>query len=92
MVPFVDEAHALTRHTLTDLKRLMEVVEDGDGRLSIVLAGHPKLGNDLRRPTMEEIGYRTEVFTLTALPAASASISSGSSTSVPRGRSRRRCC
>src|SRR5712691_5888635 len=42
----------------------MEVVEDGDGKLSIVLAGHPKLGNDLRRPTMEEIGYRTEVFTL----------------------------
>jgi hypothetical protein len=22
------------------------------------LAGHPKLRNDLRRPTMEEIGYR----------------------------------
>jgi hypothetical protein len=42
----------------------MEVVEDGDGRLSIVLAGHPKLRNDLRRPTMEEIGYRTDVFTL----------------------------
>ncbi len=60
----IDEAHALTRHTLTDLKRLLEVVEDGDGKLSIVLAGHPKLGNDLRRPTMEEIGYRTEVFTL----------------------------
>ena len=53
-----------TRHTLTDLKRLLEVVEDGDGKLSIVLAGHPKLGNDLRRPTMEEIGYRTDIFTL----------------------------
>ena len=64
VVLFVDESHALTRHTLTDLKRLLEVVEDGDGKLSIVLAGHPKLGNDLRRPTMEEIGYRTEVFTL----------------------------
>ena len=44
--PKGDEAHALTRHTLTDLKRLLEVVEDGDGKLSIVLAGHPKLGND----------------------------------------------
>ncbi|MDE9431768.1 hypothetical protein KKJ22_08705 [Xenorhabdus bovienii] len=33
----------------------MEVVEDGGGRLSVVLAGHPKLRNDLRRPTMEEI-------------------------------------
>ena len=42
----IDEAHALTRHTLTDLKRLLEVVEDGDGKLSIVLAGPPKLGND----------------------------------------------
>src|SRR5262252_7940432 len=61
---FVDEAHDLTRHTLTGLKRLMEVVENGDGKLSIVLAGHPKLRNDLRRPTMEEIGYRTDVFTL----------------------------
>jgi len=46
VVLFVDEAHDLTRHTLTDLKRLLAVVEDGDGKLSIVLAGHPKLGND----------------------------------------------
>lgn len=42
----------------------MEVVEDGGGRLSVVLAGHPKLRNDLRRPTMQEIGYRTDIFTL----------------------------
>ncbi|RMN83282.1 ExeA-like protein, partial [Pseudomonas cannabina] len=40
------------------------MVEDGDGRLSVVLAGHPKLRNDLRRPTMEEIGYRTDIFSL----------------------------
>jgi type II secretory pathway predicted ATPase ExeA len=37
----------------------MEVVADGGGQLSVVLAGHPKLRNDLRQPTMEEIGYRT---------------------------------
>ncbi|WP_286673587.1 AAA family ATPase [Candidatus Symbiopectobacterium endolongispinus] len=61
---FVDEAHDLNGHTLTGLKRLMEVVEDGGGRLLVVLAGHPKLRNDLRRPTMEEIGYRTDIFTL----------------------------
>lgn len=61
---FVDEAHDLNSHTLTGLKRLMELVEDGDGRLSVILAGHPKLRNDLRRPTMEEIGYRTDVFSL----------------------------
>ncbi|NVL35587.1 AAA family ATPase [Pseudomonas syringae pv. actinidiae] len=30
---FVDEAHDLNGHTLTGLKRLMELVEDGDGRL-----------------------------------------------------------
>jgi hypothetical protein len=30
--------------------------------LSIVLIGHPKLKNDLRRPKMEEIGDRTTVF------------------------------
>jgi hypothetical protein len=42
----------------------VELVEDGQGRLSVVLAGHPKLRNDLRRPTMEEIGHRTDVFSL----------------------------
>ncbi|WP_414589295.1 ExeA family protein [Scytonema sp. PCC 10023] len=61
---FVDEAHDLHYSTLSGLKRLMEVVEDGGGTLSVVLAGHPKLKNDLRRPTMEEIGYRSTVFSL----------------------------
>lgn len=61
---FIDEAHDLNGQTLSGLKRLMEVVEDGEGRLSVVLAGYPKLRNYLRRPTMEEIGYRTDVFTL----------------------------
>jgi type II secretory pathway predicted ATPase ExeA len=61
---FVDEAHDLNGHTLTGLKRLVEVIEDGQGKLSVVLAGHPKLRNDLRRPTMEEIGHRTDVFSL----------------------------
>ncbi len=64
---FVDEAHDLHSSTLTALKRLIEVVEDGGGILSVVLAGHPKLKNDLRRPTMEEIGYRTAVFSLDGL-------------------------
>ncbi|MHC8397988.1 hypothetical protein ACYZTX_00395 [Pseudomonas sp. MDT1-17] len=30
----------------------------------MVLAGHPKLRNDLRRPTMEEIGHRTDISSL----------------------------
>ena len=59
---FVDEAHNLHPKTLIGLKRLLEVIADGGGRLSVVLAGHPKLRNDLRRPTMEEIGYRTSLF------------------------------
>ena len=61
---FVDEAHDLHSSTLTGLKRLIEVISDGEGSLSVILAGHPKLKNDLRRPTMEEIGYRATIFSL----------------------------
>ena len=39
VVLFVDEAHDLTRHTLTDLKRLLEVVEDGRAPASIAAVG-----------------------------------------------------
>ncbi len=59
---FVDEAHNLHPKTLNGLKRLMEVITDGGGKLSVVLAGQPKLRNDLRRPKMEEIGHRTSLF------------------------------
>ena len=55
---FIDDAHDLHAKTLVGLKRLIEVVRDGNGTLSVVLAGHPKLKNDLRRPSMEEIGSR----------------------------------
>ena len=59
---FIDDAHDLHPRTLTALKRLMELATEGNGQLSIVLVGHPKLRNDLRRPKMEEIGDRTTVF------------------------------
>jgi type II secretory pathway predicted ATPase ExeA len=59
---FIDDAHDLHPKTLTALKRLIELVTEGGGQLSIVLVGHPKLKNDLRRPKMEEIGDRTTVF------------------------------
>lgn len=59
VVLLVDEAHDLHGQTLTGLKRLMEIARAGKATLSIVLAGHPKLKNDLRRPAMEEIGSRT---------------------------------
>jgi type II secretory pathway predicted ATPase ExeA len=64
IVLIIDEAHDLHRHTLTGLKRLIEMLADGGGKLSILLAGHPKLRNDLRNPNMEEIGNRTVVFSL----------------------------
>ena len=62
MALFIDDAHELHPKTLIALKRLIELVTDGGGQLSIVLIGHPKLKNDLRRPKMEEIGDRTTVF------------------------------
>jgi type II secretory pathway predicted ATPase ExeA len=61
---FVDEAHDLFYSTLTGLKRLIELAEDSGSLLSLVLAGHPKLKNNLRRPIMEEIGSRATIFTL----------------------------
>jgi hypothetical protein len=42
------------------------VVRDS-GTRSVVLAGHPKLKNDLRRPSMEEIGSRATIFELEGL-------------------------
>ena len=64
---FIDEAHDLHGNTLLGLKRLMEIIQAGDGVLSIVLVGHPRLRNDLNRPTMEEIGHRTTKFTFEGL-------------------------
>lgn len=40
----------------------MEAVADAGVLLSVPLVGHPRLRNDLRRPQMEEIGYRTTTF------------------------------
>lgn len=55
---FVDDAHGLHNQTLVRLKRLVELVRNDGEKLSVVLAGHPKLKNDLKRPTLEEIGGR----------------------------------
>lgn len=59
---FIDEAHDLHPSTLKGLKRLIEVVKQSGGVLSVVLVGHLKLKNDLERPNMEEICYRTRQF------------------------------
>lgn len=61
-VLFVDDSHDLHGNTLTGLKRLTEAVRDEGKSLSIVLAGHPKLRDDLHRPILEEIGARTDTF------------------------------
>jgi hypothetical protein len=62
VVLIVDEAHELHHKTLTGFKRLMEMAAGAGMILSVLLIGHPKLRNDLRRPQMEEIGYRTTTF------------------------------
>src|SRR6202007_1633873 len=64
---FIDDAHDLHSKTLIGLKRLIEVVRDSGGMLSVVLAGHPKLKKDLRRSSMEEIGSRATIFELEGL-------------------------
>lgn len=64
---FIDEAHDLHWRTLIGLKHLVETAEDAKGTLTIVVVGHPKLGNELRKPAMEEVGARTKVFTLDGL-------------------------
>ena len=61
---FCDEAHDLHHDTLVGLKRLVELVQNCGGTLSVVLVGHPKLRNDLRRSALEEIGARTALFWL----------------------------
>lgn len=64
VVLFVDEAHDLHHSTLVKIKRLIELVRQNGCILSVILIGHPKLKNDLRRPSLEEIGARTNVFSL----------------------------
>lgn len=61
---FIDEAHDIHGQTLTALKRIIEVVDHGGCQLSIILAGHPKLGNSLSKSSIEEIGARTKIFSI----------------------------
>ncbi len=64
VVLFIDEAHDIHGLTLIGLKRLVETVASKGCKLSIVLAGHPKLGNALSTASMEEIGTRTKIFNI----------------------------
>lgn len=64
---FIDEAHDLHQRTLVGLKHLIETVQDVNGTLATIIVGHPKLANDLRRPSMEEVGARSKIFELDGL-------------------------
>jgi type II secretory pathway predicted ATPase ExeA len=61
---FIDDGHDLHGQTLRGLKQFIEKTGRRGARLTVVLAGHPRLKNDLRRPAREEIGARTTVFEL----------------------------
>ncbi len=58
----MDDGHDVHGQTLRGLKQLIEKTSRRGARLTIVLAGHPRLKNDLRRPSQEETGARATVF------------------------------
>jgi type II secretory pathway predicted ATPase ExeA len=74
---FVDEANNRHPKTQAGLKRLLEVISDGRGRLFDVSSGHPKLRHDLRRTTMKKIGYCTMLLTSMGLLVSNANTSPG---------------
>lgn len=57
-----DQASSWARQDADRSKRLVELVTEGGGHLAVILAEHPKLRDDLKRPQMQEIGDRTTVF------------------------------
>ena len=59
---FMDDAHDLHGQTLRALKHMIEKTGRRGSRLTVVLAGHPRLTNELRRPSRAETGARTTVF------------------------------
>jgi len=61
---FIDDGHDLHAQTLRSLKQFIDKTRRRGGRLTLVLAGHPRLKNELRRPAREETGARTTVFEL----------------------------
>ena len=61
---FIDDGHDLHGQTLRSLKQFIEKTRHRGSRLTVVLAGHPRLKHELRRPAREEIGARTTVLEL----------------------------
>jgi len=63
--------------TLRGLKQLIEKRVDRGARLTIVLAGHPRLKNDLRRPSRRKPVPGPPCLSLKAIQVISAAISPG---------------
>jgi len=61
---FIDDGHDLQGQTLQSLKQCIAKTRHRGSRLTVVLAGHPRLKHELRRPAREEIGARTTVLEL----------------------------
>ena len=61
---FIDDGHDLQGQTLRSLKQCIAKTRHRGSRLTVVLAGHPRLKHELRRPAREEIGARTTVLEL----------------------------
>lgn len=70
---FIDDAHGLHGNTLKQVKRLMELAQNQNDIFAVVLAGHPKINNDLRQPTMEEVGARATLMSLEGIQGQQAS-------------------
>jgi type II secretory pathway predicted ATPase ExeA len=73
------------RFRLYGLKRLIAVVREAGGTLSVVPAGHPKPKNDVRRPSIEEIGSRATIFELEGLGREKRKFFAASLAEVPQG-------
>jgi type II secretory pathway predicted ATPase ExeA len=67
LVLLIDDAHELNTQTLIGLKRIRALDKDTDGKVTFVLVGQPKLSNDLNHPRMEEIGARSDIFTVSSI-------------------------
>jgi type II secretory pathway predicted ATPase ExeA len=65
---FMDDAPDVHGQTRRGLTQLIDKTGRRGSRLTLVLAGHRRLKNDLRRPSHEETGARTTVFEVEGMP------------------------
>ena len=67
LVLLIDDAHELNIQTLIGSKRVKELDKDTDGKITFILVGQPKLSNDMNHPKMEEVGARSDIFTVSSI-------------------------